>query len=83
MRWPELAAEEKYIAPAFTAVVTAFAITFSLGSFYPNLLAGLIFCAISVAASRVILGLHYLSDVLAGMIVGSAIGIASGLLLAS
>jgi undecaprenyl-diphosphatase len=63
--------------------MTAFAITFSLGSYYPNLLAGLIFCAISVAASRILLGLHYLSDVLVGIVVGSAIGVASALLLSS
>jgi undecaprenyl-diphosphatase len=47
------------------------------------LLAGLIFCAISVAASRVLLGLHYLSDVVAGMVVGTVIGVASALLLSA
>ena len=56
--------------------ITAFAITFSLGLYYPGLLAGLVFCALSVAVSRVILGLHYVSDVLAGIVIGSAIGIA-------
>ena len=55
--------------------ITAFAITFSLGLYYPALLAGLIFCALSVAASRVILGLHYLSDVLIGIVIGTTIGI--------
>jgi undecaprenyl-diphosphatase len=57
--------------------ITAFAITFSLGLYYPVLLAGLVFCAGSVAASRLILGLHYLSDVLAGMLIGTAIGVAA------
>jgi len=38
---------------------------------------GLIFCALSVAASRVILGLHYLSDVLAGILLGTVIGLAA------
>ena len=38
------------------------------------LLAGLIFCALSIASSRVLLGLHYLSDVLAGIVIGCAIG---------
>jgi undecaprenyl-diphosphatase len=56
--------------------ITAFAITFSLGLYYPTLLVGLVFCAISVAASRVILGLHYLSDVIAGLIIGTGIGVA-------
>ena len=31
----------------------------------------------SVAASRVLLGLHYLSDVLAGIVIGCAVGIAA------
>jgi len=34
----------------------------------------LIFCAMSVAASRVLLGLHYLTDVLAGIALGCLIG---------
>jgi undecaprenyl-diphosphatase len=55
--------------------ITAFAITFSLGLYYPTLLVGLIFCALSVAASRVILGLHYLSDVIAGVVIGTGIGV--------
>jgi undecaprenyl-diphosphatase len=54
----------------------AFAITASIGLYYPALLAGLIFCAMSVAASRILLGLHYLMDVLVGMVLGCAIGVA-------
>jgi len=57
--------------------ITAFAVAFSIGLFYPALIAGLILCALSVAASRVLLGLHYLSDVLAGMVIGTAIGLAA------
>ncbi len=48
-----------------------------LGLHYPALMVGLIFCALSVAASRVILGLHYLSDVVAGMLIGILIGMAA------
>ena len=40
-------------------------------------LAGLIFCAMSIAASRVLLGLHYLSDVLAGIVIGCLVGLAA------
>jgi undecaprenyl-diphosphatase len=32
---------------------------------------------VSVAASRVILGLHYISDVLAGILIGTAVGVAA------
>jgi undecaprenyl-diphosphatase len=77
--WATLLPPDRFSFPS-GHTMTAFAITFAVGSYYPNLLAGLIFCAISVAASRVILGLHYLSDVVAGILVGSAIGIASALL---
>jgi len=41
------------------------------------LLPGLVFCALSIASSRIVLGLHYLSDVLAGMLIGCTIGVAS------
>jgi undecaprenyl-diphosphatase len=37
----------------------------------------LLFCAASVAASRILLGLHFLSDVLAGSAIGSALGYAT------
>ena len=42
----------------------------SLSRFYPELAAGLLFCAVSVAASRILLGMHFLSDVLAGAAIG-------------
>jgi undecaprenyl-diphosphatase len=35
---------------------------------------GLFFCAASIAASRVILGMHFLSDVLAGATLGTILG---------
>jgi undecaprenyl-diphosphatase len=54
--------------------ITAFAVAVSLGTFYPAALPVLLFCAASVAASRVVLGMHYLSDVLAGSAVGATFG---------
>jgi undecaprenyl-diphosphatase len=37
---------------------------------------GLLFCALSVAISRVMLGLHFLSDVVAGSLIGAGLGYA-------
>jgi undecaprenyl-diphosphatase len=48
-----------------------------LSSFYPELAAGLFFCAVSVAASRILLGMHFLSDVLAGAAIGTLLAFAS------
>ena len=45
----------------------------SLGAFYPGLLAGLLFCAASIALSRILLGMHFLSDVVAGALIGSGL----------
>ena len=45
----------------------------SLIAFYPELTAGLLFCAASIALSRVLLGMHFLTDVLAGAAIGSLI----------
>jgi undecaprenyl-diphosphatase len=45
-----------------------------LGSFYPAVCVPLLLCAASVAASRVVLGMHYLSDVLAGSAIGTVLG---------
>lgn len=72
--WSSLLPPDRFSFPS-GHTITAFAITFTLGLYYPTLLAGLIFCALSVGASRVILGLHYLSDVIVGMLTGIAIGV--------
>jgi membrane-associated phospholipid phosphatase len=45
----------------------------SLSLFYPELAVGLLFCALSVAASRILLGMHFLSDVLAGAAIGTTL----------
>jgi len=42
----------------------------TLGQFYPVLLPFLLFCAVSIALSRILLGMHFFSDVLAGAAVG-------------
>lgn len=74
--WATLLPPDQFSFPS-GHTITAFAVTVSLAAFYPAMLAGLLFCAISVAASRVLLGMHFLSDVLAGALIGSSLGYAS------
>jgi undecaprenyl-diphosphatase len=54
--------------------MTAFGITVALALFYPALSAALLFFAFSIAVSRVVLGMHFVSDVIAGMLLGAGLG---------
>lgn len=71
--WANLLPPDQFSFPS-GHTMTAFSITVALCMFYPMLWAGLLLCAFSIAASRVILGMHFLSDVLAGALIGAAIG---------
>jgi undecaprenyl-diphosphatase len=51
-----------------------------LAMFYPTLAAGLLFCAFSIAISRILLGMHFLSDVLVGIAIGAWLGYGSYLI---
>jgi len=62
--------------------ITSFAIAISVAHFYPVCLAILLFIAASIAVSRIILGMHFLSDVLAGALLGVGLAYASLALLA-
>jgi len=74
--WADLLPPDQFSFPS-GHTITAFAIAVSLSLFYPSLAIGLLFCAASVAASRILLGMHFLSDVLAGAAIGSALAYAS------
>ena len=54
--------------------MTAFAVAIPLSLFYPTLTIGLAFCALSIAVSRILLGMHFLSDVVAGALIGTGLG---------
>lgn len=72
--WATLLPPDQFSFPS-GHTITAFAVALSLSHFYPSLELGLLFCAASVAASRVLLGMHFLSDVLAGAVIGSSLAL--------
>ncbi len=74
--WSKILPPDRFSFPSGHSI-TAFAVTLPIGLFYPPLMAGLLFCAFSVAMSRILLGLHYLSDVVAGSAIGSMLGYAA------
>jgi undecaprenyl-diphosphatase len=71
--WATLLPPDQFSFPS-GHTITAFAVAISLSMFYPSLAVGLLFCALSVAASRILLGMHFLSDVLAGAVIGAGLG---------
>ncbi|MGA9705031.1 phosphatase PAP2 family protein [Pseudomonas sp.] len=72
-RWARIAAPDQFSFPSGHSM-TAFAVCSALFDFYPHWWPILLVIAVAVATSRVILGLHYLTDVLAGAVIGSALG---------
>jgi undecaprenyl-diphosphatase len=74
--WATLLPPDQFSFPS-GHTITAFAVALSLSRFYPDLAVGLLFCAISIAASRILLGMHFLSDVLAGAAIGAALAYAA------
>jgi len=72
--WATLLPPDRFSFPS-GHTITAFAVAVSVSLFYPEMVIGLLFCALSVAASRILLGMHFLSDVLAGAAIGTALGL--------
>lgn len=77
--WASLLPPDQFSFPS-GHTINAFAITTPIILFYPALTLGLLFCAGSVALSRILLGLHFLSDVIAGCVIGMLIGYGAYLL---
>jgi len=71
--WAQVLPPDQFSFPSGHSI-TAFAIAICIGSFYPELRDPLLFVALCVAASRIILGLHFLSDVITGSAIGAALG---------
>ncbi len=71
--WSKMLPPDQFSFPS-GHTITAFAASVPLWTFYPALTEGLVFCALSVAISRILLGMHFVSDVIAGGVIGSLIG---------
>ena len=74
--WAHLLPPDQFSFPS-GHTITAFAVAIGLSSFYPALLGILLFLALVIAASRILLGMHFLSDVVAGAAIGIGLGLTS------
>jgi len=71
--WATLLPPDRFSFPS-GHTMTAFAVAIPLSLYYPTLTIGLLFCALSIAMSRILLGMHFLSDVVAGALIGTGLG---------
>jgi undecaprenyl-diphosphatase len=71
--WARLLPPDQFSFPSGHSI-TAFAVSVPLALHYPSLATGLLFCAFSIALSRIILGMHFLSDVIVGCCLGAILG---------
>src|ERR1700756_3948357 len=74
--WSKVLPPDQFSFPS-GHTMTAFSVALVVSYFYPHLEAPLFFLALSIAVSRIVLGMHFLSDVLAGIVLGVALGCAS------
>src|SRR5690242_5074192 len=74
--WSNVLPPDRFSFPS-GHTMTAFSIALVLSYFYRGVEFPLYFMAISIAVSRVVLGMHFLSDVLSGALRGVGLGCAS------
>lgn len=79
-QWARIPPPDQYSFPS-GHTISSFAIATSVGMFYPSLMITLLCCAFTISISRIMLGMHFLSDVLAGMLIGTSLGYTAFLLL--
>jgi undecaprenyl-diphosphatase len=78
--WSSLLPPDQFSFPS-GHTITAFAVVVPVAAHFPGMAPGLWFCAASIGISRILLGMHFLSDVLAGGLLGACLGAAALLLL--
>jgi undecaprenyl-diphosphatase len=71
--WSTLLPPDQFSFPS-GHTITAFAVSVPLASHYPEASPALFFCSFSIALSRILLGMHFLSDVAAGALLGGGLG---------
>ncbi len=71
--WANIITRDKFSFPSGHST-TAFAVALSLGSFYPEIMPVLLILAANVAISRVVVGMHFLSDIVVGSGCGALLG---------
>ncbi|MDX2269878.1 MAG: phosphatase PAP2 family protein [Bryobacter sp.] len=78
--WSTLLPPDQFSFPS-GHTITAFAAITPLWLVFPEFRPALGFCAASVAVSRIVLGMHFLSDVVAGAVAGTLLGLLSSAIL--
>jgi undecaprenyl-diphosphatase len=71
--WAHVLPPDQFSFPSGHAM-SAFAIAIPLCIFYPQWQAALLVLSVSIAISRVILGMHFVSDVVVGSLLGVGLG---------
>jgi undecaprenyl-diphosphatase len=74
--WSQILPPDKYSFPSGHSI-TAFAVAIPVGLFYPQLQPCLLAVAALIAFSRIILGMHFLSDVVVGSLIGVVLALLS------
>jgi undecaprenyl-diphosphatase len=78
--WATLLPPDRFSFPS-GHTITAFAVAVSLGLAYPFSLGVLVIAAVAIGTSRILLGMHFLSDVAVGASLGTVLALTSHSLL--
>lgn len=71
--WAMITPPDRFSFPSGHAM-TSFAIAVAVGSFYPQYQPGLLAIAVLIATSRIVVGMHFLTDIIVGAMMGALIG---------